>query len=110
MDKIYSALQSKYEFIILDTAPMLLVSDSFHLIKYTDLLLYVMRADFTDVDMLEVANEINIENAEGKLAIVLNDVKNRNISHYDKKYGYYTDDYKSKKVNKIFKWISKFTK
>ena len=112
MDKIYSALQSKYEFIILDTAPMLLVSDSFHLIKYTDLLLYVIRADFTDVDMLEVASEINRENAEGKLAIVLNDVKNRNISHYDKKYGhgYYSDDYKSKKVNKIFKWISKFTK
>ena len=112
MDKIYSALQSKYEFIILDTAPMLLVSDSFHLIKYADLLLYVIRADFTDVDMLEVASEINRENANNKLAIVLNDVKDRNISHYDKKYGhgYYTDDYKSKKVNKIFKWISKFTK
>ena len=112
MDKIYSALQSKYEFIILDTAPMLLVSDSFHLIKYADLLLYVIRADFTDVDMLEVASEINRENANNKLAIVLNDVKDRNISHYDKKYGhgYYSDDYKSKKVNKIFKWISKFTK
>ena len=87
MEKIYSALQSKYEFIILDTALMLLVSDSFHLIK-CDLLLYVMRADFTDVDMLEVAGEINRENAEGKLAIVLNDVKNRNINYYDKKYGY----------------------
>jgi capsular exopolysaccharide synthesis family protein len=112
MEKIYRALQSKYEFIILDTAPMLLVSDSFHLIQYTDLLLYVMRADFTDVDMLEVASEINRENANNKLAIVLNDVKDRNISHYDKKYGhgYYSDDYKSKKVNKIFKWISKFTK
>ena len=50
---------------------MLLVSDSFHLIKNTDLLLlYVMRADFTDVDMLEVASEINRENAE---AIMLKD-------------------------------------
>jgi rare lipoprotein A len=50
--------------------------------------------------------------ANNKLAIVLNDVKDRNISHYDKKYGYgyYSDDYKSKKVNKIFKRISKFTK
>jgi capsular exopolysaccharide synthesis family protein len=111
MDKIYSALQSKYEFIILDTAPMLLVSDSFHLIKNADLLLYVMRADFTDVDMLEVANEINRENAEGKLAIVLNDVKNRNISYYDKKYGYgyFSDDYKLKKRDEIFKWFNKFT-
>lgn len=111
MDKIYSALQSKYEFIILDTAPMLLVSDSFHLIKNADLLLYVMRADFTDVDMLEVASEINRENAEGKLAIVLNDVKHRNISHYDKKYGYgyFSDDNKPKKGIEIFKWFKKFT-
>ena len=70
-----------------------------------------MRADFTDVDMLEVANEINRENAEGKLAIVLNDVKNRNISYYDKKYGYgyYSDDYKLKKRDEIFKWFNKFT-
>ena len=111
MEKIYSALQSKYEFIILDTAPMLLVSDSFHLIQYTDLLLYVMRAEYTDVDMLEVASEINRENAEGKLAIVLNDVKNRNISYYDKKYGYgyFSDDDKSKKGNELFKWFKKFT-
>ena len=112
MVNVFTELKSKYDYIIVDTAPLLLVSDSFHLIKYTDLLLYVMRADFTDVDMLEVASEINRENANNKLAIVLNDVKDRNISHYDKKYGhgYYSDDYKSKKVNKIFKWISKFTK
>ena len=70
-----------------------------------------MRADFTDVDMLEVASEINRENAEGKLAIVLNDVKNRNISYYDKKYGYgyFSDDNKAKKGNEIFKWFKKFT-
>jgi tagatose-1,6-bisphosphate aldolase non-catalytic subunit AgaZ/GatZ len=106
---VYQFYQLSYQ----DTtrAPIDLVSDSFHLIKNADLLLYVMRADFTDVDMLEVASEINRENANNKLAIVLNDVKNRNIGHYDKKYGYgyYTDDYKSKKVNKIFKWFKKFT-
>lgn len=111
MEKIYRALKSKYKYIVFDTAPMLLVSDSFHLIQYTDLLLYVMRADFTEIDMLEVASEINAEHAEGKLAIVLNDVKNRNISHYDKKYGYgyFSDDYKPKKRDEIFKWFNKFT-
>ena len=111
MDKIYSALKSKYKYIVFDTAPMLLVSDSFHLLQYADLLLYVMRADFTETEMLEVASEINRENAEGKLAIVLNDVKHRNISHYDKKYGYgyFSDDYKSKKGNELFKWFKKFT-
>ena len=112
MEKIYNALKSKYEFIIVDTAPMLLVSDSFHLIQYADLLLYVMRAEFTDVEMLEFADEINRENAKGKLAIVLNDVKNRHISYYDNKYGYgyYSDDdYKPKKRNAISKWAAKFS-
>ena len=33
MEKIYRALQSKYEFIILDNGANALVSDSFHLIK-----------------------------------------------------------------------------
>jgi hypothetical protein len=70
-----------------------------------------MRADFTETEMLEVASEINRENAEGKLAIVLNDVKHRNISHYDKKYGYgyFSDDNKPKKGIEIFKWFKKFT-
>lgn len=112
MEKIYNALKCKYEFIIVDTAPMLLVSDSFHLIQYADLLLYVMRAEFTDVEMLEFADEINRENANGKLAIVLNDVKNRHISYYENKYGYgyYSDDdLKPKKRNAISKWAAKFT-
>jgi hypothetical protein len=43
--------------------------------------------------------------------IVLNDVKNRNISHYDKKYGYgyFSDDNKPKKGIELFKWFKKFT-
>ena len=49
MDKIYRALQSKYEFIILD-CPILLVSDSFHFNKIQDLLLYVIKSRITDVE------------------------------------------------------------
>lgn len=117
MEKIYNALKSKYEFIIVDTAPMLLVSDSFHLIQYADLLLYVMRAEFTDVEMFEFIEEVNKENAKGKLAIVLNDVKNRHISYYDNKYGYgfgyYSDDDELKKKikwkNRMSKIFSKFS-
>ena len=51
------------------------MSDSFHLIQYADLLLYVMRAEYTDRDMLEFTEEVERDNAQGKLAIVLNDVK-----------------------------------
>ena len=110
MEKIFNHLKTKYEFIIVDTAPMLLVSDSFHLIQYADLLLYVMRAEYTDRDILEFTEEVERDNAQGKLVIVLNDVKNRHISYYDNKYGYgygyYSDD---EETNKKMKWKKRFS-
>lgn len=117
MEKIFNQLKTKYEFIVVDTAPMLLVSDSFHLIQYADLLLYVMRTEYTDRDMLEFTEEVERVNARGKLAIVLNDVKNRHISYYDNKYGYgfgyYSDDaelkMKIKWKNRISNFFSKFS-
>lgn len=117
MEKIFNQLKTKYEFIVVDTAPMLLVSDSFHLIQYADLLLYVMRTEYTDRDMLEFTEEVERVNARGKLAIVLNDVKNRHISYYDNKYdygfGYYSDDAELKKKikwkNRISNFFSKFS-
>lgn len=105
MVTVFTELKSKYDYIVVDTAPMLLVSDSFHLTQYADLLLYVMRADFTDREMLEFTEEVERDNAKGKLAIVLNDVKNRHISYYGNRYGYgygyYSDD---DKVNKKIIW------
>ena len=105
MVNVFTELKSKYDYIVVDTAPLLLVSDSFHLIQYADLLLYVMRAEYTDRDMLEFTEEVERDNAQGKLVIVLNDVKNRHISYYDNKYGYgykyYSDD---QEVNKRIKW------
>lgn len=110
MEKIFNHLKTKYEFIIVDTAPMLLLSDSFHLIQYADLLLYVMRAEYTDRDILEFTEEVERDNAQGKLVIVLNDVKNRHISYYDNKYGYgygyYSDD---EETNKKMKWKKRFS-
>ncbi|WP_461376558.1 GumC family protein, partial [Cloacibacterium normanense] len=107
MVNVFTELKSKYDYIVVDTAPLLLVSDSFHLIQYADLLLYVMRAEYTDRDMLEFTEEVERDNAQGKLAIVLNDVKNRHISYYDNKYGYrYGYGYNSddEKVNKKIIW------
>ena len=66
-----------------------------------------MRAEYTDRDMLEFTEEVERDNAQGKLAIVLNDVKNRHISYYDNKYGYrYGYGYNSddENVNKKIIW------
>lgn len=97
-EKMLEELKPHYDYIVIDTAPMLLVSDSFSLLGYMDLLLYVMRANHTDKDMMEFAEQIHRENAKGKFAIVLNDVRNINLSYGNKYgYGYYTEGPKKKK-------------
>ncbi|MBW8359981.1 MAG: polysaccharide biosynthesis tyrosine autokinase [Weeksellaceae bacterium] len=91
-------LKSRYDYIVIDTAPMLMVSDTFNLLEYMDLLLYVMRAEHTERDMLEFAYQIYRENARDRFAIVLNDVKNMHLSYGNKYgYGYYTEEPKKKK-------------
>lgn len=97
-EKMLEELKPHYDYIVIDSAPMLMVSDSFNLLGYMDLLLYVMRAEHTDKDMLEFAEQIHRENAKGKFAIVLNDVRNINLSYGNKYgYGYYTEGPKKKK-------------
>ncbi|MBW8362805.1 MAG: polysaccharide biosynthesis tyrosine autokinase [Kaistella sp.] len=95
---ILEDLKPHYDYIVIDSAPMLMVSDTFNLLGYMDLLLYVMRAEHTDKDMLEFADQMMKENAKGKFAIVLNDVKNLHLSYGNKYgYGYYTEGPKKKK-------------
>ena len=97
-EKMLEELKPHYDYIVMDSAPMLMVSDSFNLLGYMDLLLYVMRAGHTDKDMMEFAEQIHRENAKGKFAIVLNDVRNVNLSYGNKYgYGYYTEGPKKKK-------------
>lgn len=86
-----------YDYIVIDTAPMLMVSDTFNLLGYMDILLYVMRAEHTDKEMFEFARQLMNENAKGKFAIVLNDVRNMHLSYGNKYgYGYYTEERKKK--------------
>lgn len=87
-----------YDYIVVDSAPMLMVSDTFNLLGYMDLLLYVMRAGHTEREMLDFANQINNDNAAGKFAVVLNAVENMHLSYGNKYgYGYYTEGPKRKK-------------
>ena len=100
---VVEGLKDRYDYIVIDTAPMLMVSDTFNLLEYMDLLLYVMRAEHTERDMLEFADQIRRENVPGRFAVVLNDVKNMHLSYGNKYgYGYYTEVPKRKKWYQLF--------
>ncbi|MBF8457271.1 polysaccharide biosynthesis tyrosine autokinase [Kaistella sp. G5-32] len=97
-------LKTKYDYIVLDSAPVMLVSDTLQLVDKADVLIYVVRSEFTEKGMIDFAAGFQIENQIENMAFVLNSVKPENTK-YGKKYGYgyysYTHDEKPK-------WWKKF--
>lgn len=80
-------LKNKYEYIILDTAPLLLVTDTFLIAELSDVTIYVSRSKYTEKALLEFANT-NIDQKKIKnVGFVLNDVSRENLG-YSNKYGY----------------------
>lgn len=89
-------LRRLYDYVILDTAPLGLVSDSFSLIQYADLTLYVTRAKYTLRSHIKMLNKWIADKRLGNVAVVVNDVHFDRNSGYG--YGYSLDDSDAKKA------------
>lgn len=86
-DLLLEELRGKYDYIILDTAPLLLVTDTFLIAELADVTIYVSRSRYTEKALLEFAN-VNIDQKKIKnVGFVLNDVSRDNLG-YSNKYGY----------------------
>ena len=80
-------LKHLYDYIILDTAPLMLVTDSFLFAEMADATIYVVRSGYTEKALIEFANK-NIDHKKiNNVAFVLNDV-NKDYFGYGNKYGY----------------------
>ena len=76
-----------YEYVIVDTAPLMLVTDTFLNAELADATLYVTRSGFTEKSLLDFANkQINSKRIRNA-AFILNDVSKDNFG-YGNKYGY----------------------
>lgn len=87
LEKLIDEVKADYQYIIVDTAPLLLVTDTFTITKYSDLILYVTRADFSSKSLIEFAEDSKNEGKIKNVAFVLNDIKKDNFG-YGNKYGY----------------------
>ena len=86
-EELMEVLKPKYDYIILDTAPLMLVTDTFLFAEMADVTLYVARSGYTEKALIDFANK-NIDSEKIKnVGFVLNDV-NKNYLGYGNKYGY----------------------
>ena len=84
LDNIFAALRKEYDYIIVDTAPVGLVTDTLMIARVADLTVYMCRADYTPKSSFEFINSLSAQKKLPQVSIVIN-----GIDMSKKKYGYY---------------------
>lgn len=87
LKELFEEVSEHYDYIIVDTAPMMLVSDTLMISEHANQLIYVARADVTETKALEFPLKLKKEGKIKGLSFVVNDVKVSDLG-YGGKYGY----------------------
>ena len=84
LEQIIDILKNIYDYILIDTAPIGLVTDTLQIGRITNATIYVCRADYTPKESFNLINSLNAEKKFPNISIVIN-----GIDMSKKKYGYY---------------------
>ena len=85
LDDLISELKTEYDYIIIDSAPVGVVSDTYLLNRVIDNAVYVSRQNYTPKDVSDLINDIHDNNRLKNIGLVLNGVDE--ISGYGYGYG-----------------------
>jgi capsular exopolysaccharide synthesis family protein len=86
MREMMDELKAKYDYIILDTPPIGLVTDAVELATFADIVIYVMRQNITKKGMPNLVNNMVKRGELSNVSIVLNGFENK--AKYGTAYGY----------------------
>ena len=84
LDRIFATLRKEYDYIVVDTAPVGLVTDTIMIARVADVTVYMCRADYTPKASFEFINSLSEQKKLPQICIVIN-----GIDMSKKKYGYY---------------------
>lgn len=92
LEKLINEAKKEYDYIIIDTAPTLLVTDTLVISQLVDTTLYVVRADFTPKMILEFSVNLSDKGKLKNMAYVINNVGSKYKGYasygYNYKYNY----------------------
>ncbi|MBO4666337.1 MAG: polysaccharide biosynthesis tyrosine autokinase [Paludibacteraceae bacterium] len=88
LDQLFAVLRKNYDYVVVDSAPAAMVSDTFVVNRVCDLTLYVARVDVTTNDMVDFANAIAEQQRLNNMLAVLNAVGREDLP-YGHAYGYH---------------------
>lgn len=82
IDELFAELRTMYDYIVVDSAPVGMVSDTFTLDRIADATIYVTRVNYSTLDDLRFVENIYDDKRLKKLSVVVNGTASK------KGYGY----------------------
>lgn len=100
MTDFFKTVREHYDYIIVDTPPIGVLSDAYVIMKYSDMNIYVIREGYSKRNFISTLDDLNTEGKVWNMQIVLNAAglsKSFNASYghyhgYSGKYRYYADN------------------
>ncbi len=100
--QLFDEAKKVYDYIIVDTAPVGMVTDTLQISKFSDLTIYVVKSNFLDKRMLHIPEKLFKEKKLMNMAMLINGTSHR-LGAYGYGYGYG----RNKKKNIIQKYAGK---
>ena len=73
----FEMMRNSYDYVIVDTAPIGMVSDTFHLSKYADATVFVCRANYTSMNDIRFLDNVYNDKRLPKVSLVVNGVSSK---------------------------------
>ena len=107
LEELIEEAKQVYDYIVIDTTPMLSVADAGIVDRVADVTLFVIRMGVEELSFLPQLDKLNREKKLRNMTLVLNDIDLRKSYGYGYGYGYsygygYGHDYDKKKKKKGF--------
>lgn len=87
-EKLLEEAKEEYDYIIVDTAPTILVTDTMLISQLADATIYLVRANYTEKNLLNYSKDLNESGKLKNIAYVLNSVDTNKSYGYGYNYGY----------------------
>lgn len=87
-DEVLAYGKANYDYVIVDTAPINIVTDTLLFSQQADLFIYVIRANYLDKRLLEIPNKLYKEKRLPNMAVLINDTDLERGYGYGYGYGY----------------------
>jgi len=87
MKEFFSEARKEYDYIVIDTPPVAIVTDTLLLAPYVDINLFVVRQRYSSINTIDLINDVNKQGELKNMATLINDISLSGYYGYGLRYG-----------------------